>query len=235
MVRWQWFDNDAEVVDAARRMIDRAANAAILARGAFHLVLAGGTTPRAVYQTLRELDTDWRAWHLYFGDERVLPADHSDRNSLMAHDAWLAHVPIPLAQIHPMNTEQGLEAAGTAYADLLSGLGEFDLVLLGLGEDGHTASLFPDHELGVAQDSPDIILVRDAPKPPLARLSLSANRLSRALQVLFLVTGAGKKTAVTRWKNGELLPAAAIHCPHGIDVLLDAAAWGGVVNLNPAS
>lgn len=227
MVRWQWFGSDAEVINAARRIISQAAIEAIEAQGTFRLVLAGGTTPRAVYQTLRELDTDWASWHLYFGDERVLPADHPDRNSKMAQDAWLAHVPIPTHQIHPMPTEQGLQAAGAAYAQLLSDVTEFDLVLLGLGEDGHTASLFPDHDLGAAADSPDVLLVRDAPKPPPERLSLSANRLARTRQVLFLVTGAGKSEAVARWKNGEPIPAAAIHCSNGVDVLLDAAAWAG--------
>lgn len=227
MVRWQWFDSDADVRQAATRYIAAAAGEAIAVRGAFHLVLAGGGTPRAVYQTLPALGTDWTKWHLYFGDERVLPAEHADRNSKMAHDAWLAQAPVPPHQIHPMPTEQGLDAAAAAYADLLRGVGEFDLVLLGLGEDGHTASLFPGHELGAGTDSPDVLQVQDAPKPPLARLSLSANRLSRTRQVLFLVTGAGKREAVARWKNGEAIPAAAIRCANGIDVLLDAAAWAG--------
>jgi len=72
-----------------------------------------------------------------------------------------------------------------------------------------------------------VLQVHDAPKPPPQRLSLSAHRLSRARQVLFLVTGAGKGAAVARWKNGEAIPAAAIHCDNGVDVLLDAAAWAG--------
>lgn len=228
MVRWQWFDNDAAVKEAATRLIALAASESIVARGAFHLVLAGGSTPRAVYQTLPSLETDWAKWHLYFGDERVLPSEHADRNSKMAQDAWLAHVPIPSHQIHLMPTEQGLEAAASAYADLLSGVGEFDLVLLGLGEDGHTASLFPGHALGEAANSPGVLQVRDAPKPPPERLSLSANRLSRARQVLFLVTGAGKREAVARWRAGEAIPAAAIQCANGVDVLLDAAAWAGM-------
>jgi len=227
MVRWQWFESDVAVRQAASRLIAQAASDAIQARGAFHLVLAGGSTPRAVYQTLSDLDTDWGAWHIYFGDERVLSPDHPDRNSNMAYEAWLAQVPIPPHQIHPMPTEQGLDAAATAYADLLRDVGDFDLVLLGLGEDGHTASLFPEHDWGVAGDAPDVLQVHDAPKPPPQRLSLSAHRLSRARQVLFLVTGAGKGAAVARWKNGEAIPAAAIHCDNGVDVLLDAAAWAG--------
>lgn len=228
MVRWQWFDSDVAVRQAASRLIAQAASDAIQTRGAFHFVLAGGSTPRAVYQTLNELDTDWTAWHIYYGDERVLPPDHPDRNSKMANEAWLANVPIPPQQIHAMPTEQGLGAAAAAYADLLRGVGEFDLVLLGLGEDGHTASLFPGHALEMEADSPDVLKVSNAPKPPPERLSLSAHRLSRARQVLFLVTGAGKREAVARWKNGETIPAAAIHCDNGVDVLLDAAAWAGM-------
>ena len=105
MVRWHWFNSDAELRNAARSMIAQAADTAIQTKGNFHLVLAGGTTPRAVYQTLRGLATDWASWHIYFGDERVLLSDHPDRNSKMAQDAWLAHVPIPPHQIHAMPTE----------------------------------------------------------------------------------------------------------------------------------
>ena len=225
MVRWQWFARDADVKLAARHAIDVAARAAIQARGAFHIVLAGGSTPRAVYESLGDLSTDWAAWHIYFGDERVLPAGHPERNSKMAQDAWLAQISIPPKQIHAMPTGRGLEAAYAAYMQTIANIGEFDLVLLGLGEDGHTASLFPGHDIGATGDAPDVLMVRDAPKPPPQRLSLSANRLSRARQVLFLVTGAGKQAAVARWKSGEPIPAAAIHCPNGVDVLLDNAAW----------
>lgn len=224
MLRWQWFENADAVRDAAVACIMRAAAEAIAARGEFHIVLAGGSTPRAVYQSLCEIATNWSRWHVHFGDERVLPADHPDRNSKMANDAWLSQTLIPENQIHAMPTELGLEAAAAAYREHLAHLGEFDLVLLGLGEDGHTASLFPDHDPGSNPDAPDVLMVRDAPKPPPERLSLSANRLSRARQVLFLVTGAGKREAVTRWKRGEHIPAAAIHCDNGIDVLLDADA-----------
>ncbi|MEK6663241.1 MAG: 6-phosphogluconolactonase [Pseudomonadota bacterium] len=225
MVRWQWLGSDSEVRDATYRFIEQAAQQSIAARGAFHLVLAGGSTPRAVYQMLPALATDWSKWHLYFGDERVLPADHSDRNSKMAADAWLSQVPIPLTQIHPMPTEQGLANAAAHYSGLLATVDQFDLVLLGLGEDGHTASLFPGHEFGTQADAPDVLQVEDAPKPPPQRLSLSARRLSAARQVLFIVTGAGKREAVARWRQGEPIPAAAIHCDNGVDVLLDRAAW----------
>ncbi len=224
MLRWQWFDNEADVRDAARSMIAAAATEAIRDRGVFQIVLAGGATPRAVYHTLRELPTRWDAWQVYFGDERVLPAGDPDRNSVMAAQAWLEHVPIPPAQIHVIPTERGLEAAADAYRRLLADVGTFDLVLLGLGEDGHTASLFPGHEWGTGPHAPDVLTVEDAPKPPPQRVSLSAQRLSRARRVVFLVTGAAKREAVARWRRGERIPAAAIQCENGVDVLLDRAA-----------
>ena len=225
MVRWQWFEQEQEVRQAATETIALIAATAIKQRGEFHLVLAGGSTPKAIYQTLNALSTDWSAWHIYYGDERVLPADHADRNSVMAQTAWLANSPIPPKQIHPIPTEEGLVPALASYRQTLSSVGIFDLVLLGLGEDGHTASLFPGHDFGTEPDAPDVLRILDAPKPPPQRISLSANRLSNAHQVLFLVTGAGKQDAVKRWMGGEAIPAAAIDCPNGVDVLLDRAAW----------
>src|SRR6185295_18060576 len=109
------------------------------------------------------------------------------RNSRMADEAWLDHVVVPARRRHPIRAELGAEAAARAYCASLEAVAMFDLVLLGLGEDGHTASLFPGHDWGEAPDAPDVLAVFDAPKPPLERVSLSAARLSRAREVLFLV------------------------------------------------
>lgn len=222
--RRQIYPDGVSLRAAARTLVAERAEEAIQSRGAFHVVLAGGSTPRGLYEALRDLDTDWRAWHVYFGDERVLPAEHPERNSRMAYEAWLDHVPIPRAQIHPILTEHGLDAAVRAYQAVMAGVGDFDLVLLGLGEDGHTASLFPGDYWGEGEAAPDVLAVREAPKPPPERVSLSAHRLSRARRIVFLVTGAGKKDAMARWQRGERLPAAAVSSPGGVDVLLDAAA-----------
>jgi 6-phosphogluconolactonase len=122
--------------------------------------------------------------------------------------------------VHAIPGELGARAAALAYIYTLRAVREFDLVLLGLGEDGHTAGLFPGHEWGTAPHAPDVLAVFDSPKPPQQRVSLSAARLSRTREVLFLVAGESKRTAAERWRAGERLPAAAIHSPAGIDVLI---------------
>jgi 6-phosphogluconolactonase len=222
-VRWHVQPDAAGVADAAAQLIATAAAAAIEARGVFRVVLAGGSTPALVYRALRDLDTPWPAWRVYFGDERCLPPEHGDRNSRMTGTAWLDSVPIPAGNVHPIPAELGPEQGAAAYSRVLQEVDDFDLVLLGLGEDGHTASLFPGHDWGKAPGSPGALPVHDAPKPPPERVSLSAERLSRARQVLFLVTGTGKREAVAAWRGGAPIPAAAIAPASGVDVLVDAA------------
>ena len=220
--RWHTYSATSELEQAATQAILQAAELAISLRGAFHIVLAGGTTPRKVYELMRDADADWAAWHVYFGDERCLPPEHAERNSRMAALAWLNHVAIPPAQIHIIPAEQGATIAAEIYAQTLAGIAQFDLVLLGLGEDGHTASLFPQHELGDSADAAATLAVLDAPKPPPQRVSLSARRLSAARQVMFLVTGAGKQEAINAWRNGASIPAAAITPATGVDVYVEA-------------
>jgi len=215
--RWHDVADVTALHRAARDRIVDAAARALAARGRFTIVLAGGGTPRGVYRLLRAEAAAWRAWHVYFGDERCLPVDDAERNSRVAAQTWLDHVAIPAGQIHAIAGELGPRAGAEAYARLLAvEPAAFDLVLLGLGEDGHTASLFP----GQVWDGADALAVYDAPKPPPQRISLSAARLSRAREVLFLVDGLGKLDAVARWQAGEALPAAAIDPAAGVDVLL---------------
>ncbi|MCG6932196.1 MAG: 6-phosphogluconolactonase [Gallionella sp.] len=225
--RWHRYSTISELEAAAVQAIQQAAQQAISHRGQFHIVLAGGTTPRRIYQAMRSADADWSAWHIYFGDERCLPVDHTERNSRMAALTWLDHVAIPRGQIHPIPAEKGPEAAAADYTRTLSGIEQFDLVLLGLGEDGHTASLFPGQDPGNTPDAPAALAVHDAPKPPAERVSLSANRLGAARKVIFLVTGESKRQAVTDWRNGENIPAAAITPAGGADIYLEAGLLGG--------
>ncbi len=219
------FGDTDVLVQALADAVCAEAESAIAARGAFHLVLAGGTTPRALYAELARRGAGDARWHIWYGDERCLPADHSERNSVMAEQAWLAAARIPPRNRRPIPAERGAAAAASAYAAWLEDVPDFDVVLLGLGEDGHTASLFPGHDWGETPGSPDVLAVHHAPKPPPERVSLSAARLNRCECVGFVVTGAGKREALARWMNGAVLPVAAIHGKRNTAVWLDAAAW----------
>lgn len=213
--RWHRFDSQQAINEAALNRILAAAQEAISARGRFSIVLAGGGTPKSVYGLLRNTQADWSKWHVYHNDDRCLPVDHADRNSLMAREVWLNHVAIPAHQVHDIPAELGPVEGAKAYAATVASIDTFDLVLLGLGEDGHTASLFPGH---VWDDSLDAFPVFNAPKPPSERISLSARRLSDTREVMFLVTGAGKQEAVDNWRNGVAIPATVIAPATGVDV-----------------
>lgn len=221
-LRWHGFANVPELQADAVARIRTAAVTAIRARGIFRIVLAGGNTPRAIYEMLRKAITDWSKWQVWFGDERCLPANDPQRNSRMARDTLLDHVPIPRANVHAIPAEAGCVDGAAQYTQKLRAVGEFDLVLLGLGEDGHTASLFPDHDWGASPDAHDALAVFDAPKPPPERVSMSAARLSRARSVLFLVDGEAKREAIRRWRAGDAIPASVIAPASGVDVLTES-------------
>jgi 6-phosphogluconolactonase len=217
-VRWHVLDNAEAVAEQTAQRILAAAAVAIADRGLFRVVLAGGRTPEAAYRRLVGADADWSRWHIYLGDERCLPVDHAERNSRMARLAWLDHVAVSEANVHAIPAEMGAQAAAQAYRPKVRDALPFDMVLLGMGEDGHTASLFPGHE----HPAEELVhAVHDAPKPPPDRVSLSRRALSDARQVLILVTGSGKRDAVRAWKAGDNLPVASIRPDAGVDVLID--------------
>ncbi|MEI7575219.1 MAG: 6-phosphogluconolactonase [Methylotenera sp.] len=213
--RWEYFNSIECLRHGVCDAIVKNANEAIAKRGQFSIVLAGGNTPRAVYRLLRELNMDWSKWHIYHGDERCLPLDHEDRNSLMVEQVWLHYVDVPTSQVHDIPAELGPIDGAKAYAQTLSGVPTFDMVLLGLGEDGHTASLFPNHAL---DNTADAVPVFNSPKPPAERITLSQNRLNNTRQVIFIVTGAGKQEAVDNWRKGIAIPATLIAPENGVDV-----------------
>lgn len=223
--RWHLYPAVEELAQSAAGAISRCAEEAIKRRSAFHIVLAGGNTPRYIYEHLAQMKNRWSGWHIYFGDERCLPADHADRNSVMACQAWLDQVPIPKAQIHVMPTELGPEAAAEHYARVLNSVQHVDMALLGLGADGHTAGLMPGHNWGVDEDAPPVLPITDAPPPYVERVTMSARYLSRSRQVFFFVTGANKAEAINRWRHNDHIPVCAI-TPNGhVDIWVDETAW----------
>lgn len=225
MVRWHLYPADSDLIERTAVALLRVADESIFSRGEFLLVLAGGTTPARIYQRLADAPADWSRWKIYFGDERCLAADDPDRNSVMASAAWLDAAKMHGADVFPIPAEIGPEEGAAAYGDVLKGVGTFDLVLLGLGEDGHTASLFPGHDWGRRDEDPLVLPVRGAPKPPPERISLSAARLSHTRQMWVLVSGAGKADAVAGWRSGAELPITAVRPAGGLDVLITADAW----------
>jgi 6-phosphogluconolactonase len=220
-ILWQLLDDAQAVAGEAYQRILRSSQQAIEKKGFFSIVLAGGSTPKQTYQLLKEADSHWARWHIYYGDERCLPKDDAQRNSVMAERAWLQHVPIPSTQIHPIPAQLGGVEAAHRYTPIITAALPFDMVLLGMGEDGHTASLFPGHEHSTEQL---VHAVFNAPKPPPERVSLSVTALCNCGELLFLVTGAEKREAVKAWQRGEQLPIAEILPTSGATVLIDKAA-----------
>ena len=190
-------DADALHAEAARRIADAAARAQA-ARGVFQWVLSGGSTPHATYVRLRDAPVDWQRVHVFWGDERAVPATSPDSNQRAAREALLDHVPIPPENVHPIDADASdPERAARSYeAVLRRHLGTpacADLVLLGLGADAHTASLFPDSPVLDASDR----LVCPAAAPTLApRLTWTVPALRAAREILVLVLGAEKRVAL---------------------------------------
>lgn len=190
----------------------------LLAAGARTLVLAGGTTPGACHRELAGMDVAWGRVTILFGDERCVRPDDPESNYRMARQTLLDHV--HPATVHRMAGELGPEEAAGAYDAIVGGLQPLDVVLLGVGEDGHTASLFPGHR--ALQAGGWAVPVRGAPKPPPERVSLTLPALRGARTVLVLATGAGKAEAVAMARAGTV-PSGMIEQARW---LLDPAAAG---------
>lgn len=199
--------------------------------------LSGGSTPKRLYALLAGPDyvgaLPWERLHWFFGDDRLVPWDDAASNVRMARDAF-AGAPIPEERFHPMPTADGLAAAASAYdrtlrafygaARLDPARPLFDLVLLGLGEDGHTASLFPGQP-ALAETEAWVAPVPEAGLAPFVpRLTLTFPALASARESLFLVTGAGKRETLRRLAAGEDLPARRVTSHGRLTWLLDRAA-----------
>lgn len=223
--RWHRFGTADQLFPALVSSINSIAHDAIADHGAFRIVLPGGSTPHRLYGGLAAIETGWDRWHIYLSDERCLPATHPDRNSSMLARTLLARTK-PTATFHAIPAESGPEHGALEYCAVLRDVPEFDLVLLGLGKDGHTASLFPERDQGIEDSGPAALAIKDAPPPWRERVSLSAWRLGHAKHMFFLVCGGAKRAAVERWRRGEHIPAAAIAARESVEVWLDAEAYG---------
>jgi 6-phosphogluconolactonase len=176
---------------------------AIQERGLFTIALSGGSTPKPLYEALATKQLPWDKIHVFWGDERYVPPDHPDSNQLMARRAWLDRVDIPTENIHPMPTDEAEPAAAARkYEDHLrkffqTQVGEIpalDLILLGMGDDGHTASLFPHTEALSVRDK----LITVGNKDGQHRITFTAPLINHARWVMFVVAGANKRPALVQ-------------------------------------
>ena len=233
-------DADVLAEAAAARLLTRLVDAQAL-RGQASVVLTGGGVGIALLEAVRRSPArhavDWRRVDVWWGDERFVPADDPERNELQARQALLDHLDLAPARVHPMGAAGGpdgddADAAAARYADELSAAAPadhdvppFDVLLLGLGPEGHTASIFP--ESPAAHDERLVLGVHGCPKPPPTRVSLGFAALNAAREVWFVVAGQGKATAVAMALSGAgrvQLPAAGVHGTRATLWLLDEAA-----------
>jgi 6-phosphogluconolactonase len=225
--------------EGARRFV-ALAGAAIADHGRFRVALSGGSTPRALHEQLARQhrdDVDWERVEIFWGDERFVPPDDAESCFRMARETLLDAVPIPAANIFPFPTVGGTpEAAAQAYAETLAATfgaetPRFDLILLGMGPDGHTASLFPGHPEVLQPSGALVVAVHGSPKPPPTRLTCTYRVLNAAANVIFLVNGTDKAATLRAVLHGPediaRLPAQGVRPEAGsLAWLVDAAAGG---------
>ena len=237
-------DPDELAAAVAARLLTRMVDVQS-ARGEASLVLTGGSIARKVLEAVRDSPArgavDWPRLDVWWGDERFLPAGDAERNETLAREALLDHVPVDAARVHPMPPSDGPdgddpEAAAARYAGELAGAARpedhgpspsFDVTLLGVGPDGHIASLFPG--LPAVYDERPVVAVRGSPKPPPTRISLTVPTIQRSREVWVVVAGEDKAKAVTLALSGAgptQVPAAAASGRDRTLWMLDRAAAG---------
>jgi 6-phosphogluconolactonase len=228
---------------AAARLITAIVDAQS-SRGSASVVLTGGRTGSAVLAHVNDSPArdaiDWERIDLYWGDERFLPSGDPERNETQARAALLDHVPVPAERVHAMEPSDGTfgddpDAAAAAYAEVLAaaagGAGSvpaFDVCMLGVGEEGHVASIFPDSP-AVHETGRTVVAVRDCPKPPPTRISLTLPAIRMSAEVWLMTTGAAKADAVATALGGAAeveLPAAGARGQRRTLWLLDRTAAG---------
>ena len=229
---------------AAAELFVETAQRAVAERGRFLAALSGGGTPNGLYRLLADdpyrSRVDWSRTHVFWGDERCVPPDDPGSNYGQAHDILLARVPIPGGNIQRVEGELDPQTASDDYAQVLKRYAEpgqdwprFDLVLLGLGEDGHTASLFPGSP--VEADSPTLAVTANYQDRPANRVTMTPLVINDARNIIFLATGANKAVTLTRvlsdLRTLDDLPAQRIQPTDGrITWLVDEAAAGKLKN-----
>lgn len=225
-MRSEFLPDPATVATRAAERIAQVAREAVAERGRCALAISGGTTPWQAFRALAGKDLPWDRVHLFQVDERVAPAGDSERNYFHLKEALIDRIPIPDANVHPMPVEEeDLDAGARRYEAILRGIAGtppvLDLVQLGLGEDGHTASLIPEDP---ALQIVDADVAVSGPYKGRRRMTLTFPAIDRARCILWLVTGSGKSEALGRLRAGDRsIPAGRVRSDRAI-LLADKAA-----------
>jgi len=206
--RWQSHTDAAAAATACAEHLGTRIAAMLETQELCHVALPGGRTPAACLAHLAKQSLPWERVHWYLGDERCLPAGDAERNDNMIEQHLWRVIDAPESNRHPIPAELGAERAADSYTGLIDALDRLDIVLLGMGEDGHTASLFPDNP--ALEDKRAAVPVHHAPKPPGERVSLGITTLQAAAERVVLTTGAGKRDAIEQVRAGVKLPINCI-------------------------
>ncbi len=237
--RIQIFADVSELAAAVAQQIVTRAQAAVADHDRFTIALSGGSTPRAVFERLAasplKEQLPWAKTYVFWGDDRAVPPDHPDSNYRMASESLLQHVPLPKEQIKPILTQcDDLDAAAQHYERVIQSFVPgsppcFDLILLGMGPDGHTASLFP-HSPALTVTNALVTATPVAPlKPHVRRITFTATLINAAAEVVFLVAGADKAGRLAEVLEGpqapDTLPAQLVRPTNGVlSWMIDQAA-----------
>jgi len=205
---WKIFKDSITLSECLAADIMHVANESIDKNGKFTIVLAGGKSFIDSYKILRDARSNWLKWHIYISDERCLPKNDRNRNDRKIYKVWLNNGKIPKKNINFICAELGINEAVKHYETILKNKDVFDLVLLGMGEDGHTASLFPNR---TCSQNDSVVAEYNSPKSPKERISLSYSRLNKSRNVFKLVIGSSKSKALISWINGKDLPINRIY------------------------
>ncbi len=194
------FPDAEELAQGAAAFVASAAEQSIRKRGRFVIALSGGSSPRRLYELLAESEQDWPNWHVFWSDERAVRPDHADSNFGMVKSALLNHIAIPIGNVRRIETERPAPVAARRYEEAIQALlgkkPAFDLVLLGVGEDGHTASLFPG-DAAVRERAKLVTACRMEGSGP-ARVTFTLPLINASRRAAILATGEAKAAMVQR-------------------------------------
>jgi len=204
MPKWNYLINRKKVVKVLVKEICKLAHISIKKNGVFRIVVPGGLSYQDVYKELSKLNLAWSKWHFYITDERVLPRNHKNRNDTMLNKLLFESIYIPRRNINFFDFSEGVNNSLIQYTSIVEKVKNFDLVLLGVGTDGHVASLFPGRDF---QDKEAVIIEKSSPKRPKIRISLSLSRLNKSLNIFKLVLGKEKKPIMRAIKSNKSIPA----------------------------